>query len=182
MKRINRNDAVRRLVMAAVCIALCVVLPMALHAIPNAGTVMLPMHIPVLLCGLLCSWPYGLVCGLMGPALSALLTGMPPAAILPGMMVECAVYGCVSGIMLKVVHTKSTYADLYISMTTAMVLGRILGGAAKALIFAPGKITVGIWATTYFVTGLPGIVLQLALVPAIVAALMKAKLIPNRYE
>lgn len=182
MKRINRNDAVRRLVMAAVCIALCVVLPMALHAIPNAGTVMLPMHIPVLLCGLLCSWPYGLVCGLMGPALSALLTGMPPAAILPGMMVECAVYGCVSGIMLKVVHTKSTYADLYISMTTAMVLGRILGGAAKALIFAPGTMTLRIWVVSYFMTGLPGILVQLALIPSLVFALMRAELIPKRYE
>ena len=68
------------------------------------------MHIPVLLCGLVCGWPYGLVCGLLGPFLSILLTGMPPAAMLPSMMVECAVYGAVSGIVLKTVRTGNTTA------------------------------------------------------------------------
>ena len=171
----------RRLVMGAVCIALCVVLPLAFHAIPNAGSILLPMHIPVLLCGLVCGWPYGFICGLLGPALSSLLTGMPPAAVLPSMMVECAVYGCVSGLLLLIVHTKSTYADLYISMIGAMLLGRILGGASKALLFAPGSLTVAAWATGYFVTGLPGIIVQLVLIPTLVFALMRAELIPQRY-
>ena len=92
---------VKRMVFTAVCAALCLVLPMAFHSIPNAGQVILPMHIPVLLCGLICGWPFGFICGLLGPALSSLLTGMPPAAMLPSMMVECAVYGAVSGIVLK---------------------------------------------------------------------------------
>ena len=171
----------RRLVMGAFCIALCVVLPLAFHAIPNAGSILLPMHIPVLLCGLVCGWPYGFICGLLGPALSSLLTGMPPAAMLPSMMVECAVYGCVSGLLLLIVHTKSVYADLYISMIGAMILGRILGGASKALLFAPGSLTVAAWATGYFVTGLPGIIVQLVLIPTLVFALMRAELIPQRY-
>ena len=171
----------RRLVMGAFCNALCVVLPLAFHAIPNAGSILLPMHIPVLLCGLVCGWPYGFICGLLGPALSSLLTGMPPAAVLPSMMVECAVYGCVSGLLLLIVHTKSTYADLYISMIGAMLLGRILGGASKALLFAPGSLTVAAWATGYFVTGLPGIIVQLVLIPTLVFALMRAELIPQRY-
>lgn len=172
----------KRMVIAAVCIALCVVLPMAFHMIPNAGSVMLPMHIPVLLCGLICGWPFGLVCGLAGPLLSSVLTGMPPAAVLPSMMVECAVYGLVSGLMLLFVRTKNVYADLYISMVTAMLVGRIIGGAAKALLFAPGSMSMTIWATSYFVTGLPGIAVQLAIIPSIVFALMKAKIIPNRYQ
>ena len=171
----------KKLIIAAVCIALCVVLPMAFHMIPNAGSVMLPMHIPVLLCGLVCSWPFGLACGILGPFLSSLLTSMPPAAMLPSMMVECAVYGFMSGLMLRFVRTKSVYADLYISMVTAMLLGRILGGAAKALLCAPGTMTMSLWATGYFVTGLPGIAVQLVLIPSIVFALMKAKLIPQRY-
>ena len=91
----------KRTVLAALFVALCVVLPIAFHTIPNAGSVFLPMHIPVLLCGMVCGWPYGLLCGLMGPALSSLLTSMPPAAVLPAMMVECAVYGMVSGILLN---------------------------------------------------------------------------------
>lgn len=172
----------KKLTIAAICIALCVVLPMAFHMIPNAGSVMLPMHIPVLLCGLVCGWPAGFACGLLGPLLSSLLTGMPPAAVLPSMMVECAVYGLVSGLMLLFVRTKSVYADLYISMTAAMLAGRILGGAAKALVFAPGSMTVPLWMTGYFVTGLPGIAVQLAVIPSLVFALMKAKLIPRRYS
>ena len=171
----------KKLVIAAVCIALCVVLPMAFHMIPNAGSVMLPMHIPVLLCGLVCGWPWGLACGVLGPLLSSLLTSMPPAAVLPSMMVECAVYGLVTGVMLLLVRTKSVYADLYLSMIAAMILGRIVGGAAKALLFAPGSMTMKIWAAGYFVTGLPGIAVQLVLIPSLVFALMKANLIPQRY-
>ena len=97
----NQKSYVRNLVFTAVCAALCIVVPMAFHTIPNAGVVFLPMHIPVLLCGLMCGWPYGLLCGLIGPLLSSLTTGMPPAAMLPSMMVECAVYGLVTGLGMR---------------------------------------------------------------------------------
>ena len=170
----------KRIVLTALCTALCVVLPMAFHAFPGGGTVFLPMHIPVLLCGMLCSWPYGFICGLLGPALSSLTTGMPPAAILPSMMVECATYGCTAGAMLELVHTKKTYLDLYISMVTAMVLGRVVAGFAKAFLFAPGT-PIFAWVGTSLVSGIPGIVIQLALLPTIVFALMRARLLPQRY-
>ena len=126
----KKTISVKNLAFCALCIALCVVLPMAFHAIANAGPIFLPMHIPVLLCGLACGWPYGLVCGLLGPVLSGVLTGMPSPAVLPGMMVECGVYGLVSGLMMQLVHTKKLYADLYISQITAMLLGRILSGVS----------------------------------------------------
>lgn len=170
---------VKKLVFTAVCAALCLVLPMAFHAIPNAGSIFLPMHIPVLLCGLVCGWPYGLVCGLLGPFISS-FTGMPPAAVLPSMMVECAVYGLVTGLMMKFVRTGHSAADLYISMVTAMALGRVVSGLAKSLIFSPGTAPFA-WATTSLVTGIPGIVIQLIVMPAIVFALTKARLIPSRY-
>ena len=83
--------ATKRLVLTAVNIALCLVLPMAFHSIPNGGKIMLPMHIPVLLCGMVCGAPYGAVCGLLGPMLSSVLTGMPTAALMPAMMV-CLLY------------------------------------------------------------------------------------------
>ncbi len=170
---------VKRLVFTAVCAALCLVLPMAFHSVPNAGSIFLPMHIPVLLCGLVCGWPFGLVCGLIGPAISS-LTGMPPLSMLPSMMVECAAYGAVSGLMMQLLRTKNTVSDLYISMLTAMAAGRVLAGFAKALIFAPGT-PVFAWVTTSLITGIPGIVIQLIVMPAVVLALTRAHLIPQRY-
>lgn len=170
---------VKKLVFTAVCAALCLVLPMAFHSIPNAGSIFLPMHIPVLLCGLICGWPFGLVCGLLGPFISS-FTGMPPAAMLPSMMVECGTYGLVSGLMMKYVRTRHPLADLYISMGTAMVLGRVVSGFAKALVFTPGTAPFA-WVTTSLLTGIPGIVIQLVVMPAVVFALTRAKLIPNRY-
>ena len=172
---------VRKMVYTAVCAALCLVLPMAFHSIPNAGQVMLPMHIPVLLCGLICGWAYGGVCGLIGPLLSSVITGMPPAAMLPSMMVECAVYGLVSGLLMKCVRTGKPAADLYISLIVAMAAGRIIAGFAKAWIFTPGVAPFA-WVTTSLVTGIPGIVLQLVLMPLVVATLSRARLIPRRYN
>lgn len=174
-------SVVKKSIITAVSLALCVVLPQAFHAIPNAGSVYLPMHLPILLCGLICGWPFGLLCGLAGPALSTLFTGMPPVAYLPAMLVECAVYGLMSGLMMKVIRTGKIYVDLYASLIIAMLSGRIIAGLAKALIFARGSITMGAWATSYFVTSLPGIIIQIVLIPTIVFALMKARLIPLRY-
>lgn len=171
---------VRRTVLAALCIALCVVLPIAFHSIPNAGSVILPMHIPVLVCGMICGWPYGFICGLLGPLVSSLLTGMPPAAYLPPMMVECATYGAATGLLLKFVRTRNLTADLYISLIGAMLLGRVVSGIAKALIFTPGM-AMSMWITSSFVTALPGIVIQLVLIPQIIRILMKAKYLPQRY-
>ncbi len=172
---------VKKSILTAACIALCVVLPLAFHSIPNAGSIYSPMHIPVLLCGLICGWPFGLLCGLAGPALSSALTSMPTPAYLPPMLVELAVYGTIAGAFMSFVRTKSLYADLYISLAAAMVIGRVVAGAAKALIFAAGEFTMDAWITGYFVTALPGIVLHLVLIPTVVFALEKAKLIPARY-
>lgn len=171
---------IKKLTLSSVCIALCVVLPIAFHSIPDGGSVFLPMHIPVLICGMLCGWPYGLICGLMGPLLSSLITSMPPAAYLPAMMVECGTYGAVSGLVLKFVRTGKTYLDLYAALVVAMIAGRVISGIAKALIFSPG-LAMSAWVTASFVTALPGIVIQLVFLPGVVATLMKAKVIPQRY-
>lgn len=172
--------SIKKLTLTSVCAALCVVLPIAFHSIPNAGTIFLPMHIPVLICGMICGWPYGLVCGLMGPLLSSAITGMPPVAMLPAMMVECGSYGAVSGLVLKVIRTGKTYGDLYIALVVAMIAGRVISGIAKALIFSPG-LAMSAWVASSFVTALPGIVIQLVFLPGVVAMLMKAKVIPQRY-
>ena len=172
---------VKKAILTAACIALCVVLPMAFHAIPNAGSIYCPMHMPVLLCGLICGWPFGLLCGVAGPVLSSLFTGMPSMAYLPSMIIELAAYGFAAGFLMRVVRTKRLLADLYISLVVALLAGRIVAGASRALIFAPGSYSMAAWATSYFVTALPGLLIQLEVLPAIAFALEKARLIPARY-
>lgn len=181
MQKATQMTTTKRLVLTAVNIALCLVLPMAFHSIPNGGKIMLPMHIPVLLCGMVCGAPYGAVCGLLGPMLSSVLTGMPTAALMPAMMVECAAYGLTTGLMLCLVRTGKTYADLYLSLVAAMLIGRLVSGVTKALFFMAGQYTMQAWIAASFVTALPGTVLQLAVVPSIVYYLMRAGLIPQRY-
>ena len=172
---------VKKSIITAVCIALCYVIPLMFHGIQNAGSIFCPMHIPVFICGLICGWQYGLLCGIAGPALSSALSGMPPVAILPSMMVELAAYGTAAGLMMKLVRTKSTYADLYISLIVAIVCGRVLAGLAKALIFARGSYSMSAWIAGNVVTSWPGTVIQLVFIPTIVFALMKSHLIPERY-
>ena len=176
----RKMSVIKRLTLSALCSALCVVLPIAFHMIPNAGSILLPMHIPVLLCGLVCGWQYGLLCGVLGPVLSSLLTGMPPAAVLPAMLVELGFYGCVSGLMMERVRTGSLYGDLYVSLPVAMLTGRVASGIAKALILAPGT-SFAAWAAASFVTALPGILVQLIVLPSLIVALTRACLIPGRY-
>lgn len=171
----------KKLTITAIMIALCVILPMAFHMIQNAGSIYLPMHIPVLLCGLVVGPVYGLVCGLIGPVLSMLITGMPGPAYLPQMMIELAIYGLVTGLLMKVVKTKNTTLDLYISLIGAMLVGRIIAGILQALIFKANAYGISMWVTSYFITGLPGIIIQLILIPLVYNALLKAKLIDNRY-
>lgn len=178
MKKIS---VVKKSIITAVCIALCYVVPLLFHGVQNAGRVFLPMHLPVFLCGLICGWQYGLLCGLAGPALSSLLTNMPPVAILPSMMLELAVYGCVSGLMMRFIRTKNTYADLYISLIAALLCGRVVAGLMQALIFSKGAYSMTAWVSGYVVTSWPGTLIQLVLLPSVVFALMKAHLIPERY-
>lgn len=176
---------IKKACICAICIALCYVLPVALHSF-GLGSVLSPMHIPVLLCGLVCGGFYGVFCGIAGPIVSSILSGMPPVTMLFSMIPELVVYGLATGLLMKWIRTGRLLPDVYISMAAAMVLGRIVGGVAKALFIAINAtgdaFTLGIWATSYFVGTLPGIVVHLILVPLLVTVLMKTKVIPNRYS
>lgn len=179
----NKMSSVKQLTLTAVCIALCCVLPIAFHAV-GLGTALSPMHIPALLCGVICGPVYGLICGFAGPLLSSVINGMPGPAMLPSMVPEIMAYGLVTGLMLKLVRTKNTTADLYMALGVAMIAGRVVGGIAKALVFMGSgeAFTLSIWVSSYFVATLPGIVCHLVLIPVLYWALVKAKLIPGRYE
>lgn len=172
---ITSNRRIYKTVLAAMCVALGVALPIAMHGIPNAGSVLLPMHIPVLLCGLLCGGAYGLACGVLAPVLSSAITSMPGPAYLPSMVCELAIYGLAAGVLISLVHSRRRVVNVYISLIGAMVLGRIAYGAVNALVFHFGDYSIGVWLTASFVTALPGIVIQLLVLPPIVLALDKIK-------
>lgn len=178
----EKMSVIKKIVICAVCIALCYILPVALHPF-GLGGVLSPMHIPVLLCGLVCGWACGAFCGIAGPVLSSVLSGMPPATALISMIPELVIYGLVSGLCMRWIRTRHLYADLYIALTVAMVLGRVAGGIAKALFYLGTGDSFGIalWATSYFVGTFPGIIVQLILLPVLVLTLTRARVIPDRY-
>jgi thiamine transporter ThiT len=171
-------------------IASAVLLPMAFHSIVGAGGILLPMHIPVLLAGLVCGWKFGLIAGLIAPIISHMITGMPAPFMIGIMTVELAVYGLVAGIMSEFVRTRRASVDLYISLIVAMLVGRVVAGLVLTQFFFDGMppfITGGepfsfsLWISMFFVTALPGIAIQLCFIPSVVMALEREKVIPMRY-
>jgi len=154
-----------------------ILLPLATaHGLGMPGTVLLPMHIPVLICGLLCGPLYGAVCGLLLPILNCVLTGMPVAyPMLPIMAAELLVYGLVSGLMLHKTPIGRWKFGVYPAMLIAMVCGRVAYGLTfQLLLVISGPIkALTVWAA--IVTGLPGIVVQLLLIPSIVLAVRRTR-------
>ena len=125
----KRHNRLLRLILAAFFLALAFVLPFLTGQIPEIGSMLSPMHIPVLLCGFICGWPWGLVIGFIAPMLRSLTLGMPP--LFPTavcMAFELAAYGAISGLMHKILPRKKPY--IYCSLLTAMIVGRLVWGAA----------------------------------------------------
>ncbi len=178
----SQNIRVKNLVMAALFTAIGIVLPQAFHMIPNAGSIILPMHIPVLICGMTAGGFYGAIAGALTVSLSILINGMPPLfPIGVCMIAELAVYGLVSGMAYKALgcrtHRKRTYAALII----AMIAGRAVNGLAMsvAMGMAGKTYTLQAFLMGAFVTALPGIIIQLVLIPPVVVALEKVHLTAN---
>ncbi|MEG1242667.1 MAG: ECF transporter S component [Oscillospiraceae bacterium] len=167
----KNNSKTYKIVVSGLMLALGILLPLlTAHGFGLPGTVLLPMHIPVFLAGLLCGPVYGLICGIIIPAASTLLTGMPAVfPMLPIMLGELASYGFVSGMIYKA-YNKSAYPALL----GAMLCGRIVYGVIFAILmsFNGGMKALSVFAA--ITTGLPGIAVQLILIPVLV------KLI-NRY-
>ena len=172
---------VKRTSIAAMCIALCYVLPIAFHAV-GLGSILSPMHIPVLLCGLVCGPIAGLICGIVGPCLSSLLSGMPPLLMLARMIPELCFYGLTAGLAMKM-RTGRTVTDVYASLAAGMIAGRIAGGIASAVFYTvtTGVYSVNLWLVSYFVEAIPGIAAHLILIPLLYATLERARVIPGRY-
>ena len=167
----------RKLVLTALFIAIGVILPQAFHAVPNAGSIFLPMHIPVLIAGFAVGPLYGTLCGVLTPILSHLIFGMPPAPMLPQMICELASYGFLTGLLNRIVRNDNALIKNYIVLIGAMLGGRLVYGLLNALVFRAGSYSLQAWISAALVTALPGIAIQLVLIPILVDRLKKAKLI-----
>ena len=162
-----------KLVLSALFLALCLVLPIVTGGIPAIGNMLLPMHIPVLLCGLICGWQYGLVIGFVAPLLRSVLFGMPPMyPVAIAMAFELAAYGLIIGLVYAAVH-KRGIAALYGSLIAAMFGGRLVWGLAEIVLLglAGNAFTMQAFLSGALLSAVPGIVLQLVLIPAVMVAL-----------
>ena len=156
----------------ALFLALALVLPIGFHAFGIAGRLFLPMHLPVLLAGLLIGPGAGLLVGILSPALSHLMTGMPPTYAVPLMSLELPIYGLVAGLCYWRFRWNAV-----VSLIIAMILGRLMFGLALVILGRfmelPYTATVFFSAGGAVVSGIPGVILQLFLIPVIVAAVRR---------
>lgn len=171
---------VKKLAVTAMLFAVGMVLPFFIGQIPAIGKMLLPMHIPVLLCGFIVGWQYGALIGFLLPIVRGLVFGMPP--LYPNavaMAFEMAVYGFVSGYLYSHARWQCTKM-LYISLVTAMLAGRLVWAFAEVILLGIGgnTFTWEMFATGAFLNAIPGIIVQLVLIPLIMVALRRAKVVP----
>ncbi|WP_099203931.1 ECF transporter S component [Scatolibacter rhodanostii] len=170
-----------KLVLAAVCLALAMILPMFIGRIPSIGRALSPMHLPVLLCGFLAGPILGGVVGVLAPLLNSVLTGAPPLFPMAiSMAFELAGYGILSGLFYYVIFKKhKDFVRIFASLILAMLFGRIIWGIAMLLLLGlsgAGQFTWAAFLSGAFIGAVPAIISQVILVPVIVLALKKAKI------
>lgn len=180
MKEAEKSNHLRKLIYAGISLALCILLPLLTGNIPLIGKALCPMHIPVLICGFICGPIYGVVVGLIAPVLRFLLFSMPP--IFPtgvAMCFELAAYGLMTGLLYKELPMRIT--SIYISLVGAMVLGRIIWGIARVLLSGVSQeaFTWAIFLSDAVINAIPGIILQILIIPPIILALQKSGVIKN---
>ena len=172
---------IRKLTYAALFLALALVLPFLTGQIPQIGSALSPMHIPVLLCGFLVGWPLGLAVGFIAPLLRSVIFGMP--VMVPGavaMAFELAVYGLISGILYRLLPKKKW--SIYVTLIVAMLAGRVIWGIARLIIagLSGNSFTWALFLAGAFTNAIPGIILHIILIPVIVMVLERAGLSLNK--
>ena len=170
------KSSVEKLTLSAVFLALGIVLPFLTGQIPAVGDMLLPMHIPVLLCGFVCGWQWGLLTGFVLPIMRSALFSMPP--MMPtavAMAFEMAVYGAVTGLLYQ--KLSKNMASVYISLVGAMIAGRLVLGAVSIVLYGIVGKAFGwqIFLGGALLNAVPGIILQLVLIPVIIFTLKRAK-------
>lgn len=164
----------RRIVLAAMFIALGMLLPFLTGQIPGIGSRLLPMHLPVLICGFVCGWKYGLAVGFILPIFRSFTFGMPPfpTTAVP-MAFELAAYGMMTGLLYSLLPKKT--GSIYIALLSSMLAGRAVWGAVRFIMLLAGtKFSWALFISGAFINAVPGMILQVILVPLVVIALQKA--------
>ena len=169
----------RKLVFAAMCLALALVLPFLTGQIPEIGAALSPMHIPALLCGFISGPIWGCLVGAVAPLLRHVLFGMPPLMAAIPMAFELAVYGLSAGILYRLLPKKLPF--IYVALIGAMIDGRIVWGIVKLVmsVAQASEFTVAAFIAGAITGSIPGIICHIILIPLIVIALKRAKLMPE---
>lgn len=158
-------NRIKQLTISSMFLALGIILPQAFHMIPNAGSIFLPMHIPVLICGFIVGPQYALIVGILTPIISHLIFSMPNVTMLAQMIIELGAYGLMTSLLNRLININNEYIKTYICLIVSMLIGRIVYGLCNYFIFSSSTYTLNIWLTVAFVTALPGIIIQLLIVP-----------------
>lgn len=174
----KNNSNILKMVLAALFLALAYVMPFLTGQIPEIGSMLCPMHIPVLLCGFICGGYYGLGVGFIAPLMRSLILGMPP--LFPSalcMAFELAVYGALSGLMYKTLPRRKPF--IYLALVISMLAGRIVWGCAMLICMGIAGKGFGLAAfiAGAFTNAVPGIIVQIVFVPIIIMALERTKYI-----
>lgn len=173
-----KRNSIRNLVLAGLFIAMGLVLPSLTGRIQALGQRVLPMHIPVLIAGFVCGWPYGLVVGFVTPLLASAINGMPPMfPIAISMAFELAAYGLLTGLFYELLPKKPLYT--YLALILAMLGGRIVLGIANVILLGlNGKsYTFEMFIAGAFINAIFGIMIQIIIIPILINSLQKARLI-----
>lgn len=172
---------VRKLTFSALFLALALVLPFLTAQIQQIGSMLCPMHFPALLCGFVCGWPWGLAVGFIAPLLRSVLFGMPPMfPVAVGMAFEMAVYGAAAGWLIR--RLPRFRGRTLAALIAAMILGRVAWGIVRFLLagLSHSTFSMKMFLSGAILSSVPGIVLQLVLIPPVVALLERAGLSLNR--
>ena len=177
MNRTKTATLLRHLVYAAVCLALCMLLPFLTGQIPQIGSALSPMHIPVLLAGFLCGPWWAMAVGFVAPMLRHIWLGMPPLITAIAMSFELAAYGLFSGLLYRLLPKKTV--NIYVSLIGAMILGRIVWGITMVVIsgVSGSAFTWSAFIAGALLNAVPGIILHIVLIPILVMALKRAKVL-----
>lgn len=174
------STQLRKLTYSALYMAIALILPFVTGQIPEIGAMLCPMHIPALLCGFMCGWPWGVAVGFISPLLRSVMFGMPamfPSAI--AMAFELAVYGGMAGLLYSRLPRKKWM--IYAALLISMIAGRVVWGAVQALLagLSGNSFTWTLFLTGAVINAIPGIIMQLALIPVLIVTMDKAGLMVN---
>lgn len=167
-------NTTKKLTTSAVLLAIGLILPFFTGQIQEIGNKLLPMHLPILICGFVCGWKYGLITGAITPLLRCVLFSMPAPINAICMAFELATYGMVSGLLYP--KFKNTKLRIYGSLLTAMVSGRIVWGGVCLLIYGitQSAFTWQMFLGSALLNAIPGIIVQLILIPILILGLEKS--------